>query len=158
MPEKMQGKLAVLTGGRDVLDQLAAHLGEPLFHYVERVEDVRLGRGVPGETWPAGRLFSPRAEVRWSAIGGSFRYTFSTEGGLPELDWELVDGNWTVRDREEFMLWGSKTVGGGVWVEIRIPRLLEYPVDGLSRDVAVVVGCRYIKEGVSRLVRLMEVK
>lgn len=87
--------------------------------------------------WPEGRVFDADREVRWERRGDG--YAVWVLGDLPaeESRFEPLSGEgWTsVSGRPDFYLWGqyheewSTREDEPTWVEVRIPRALQYPVD-----------------------------
>ena len=87
-----------------------------------------------------GSAFGEVAEVQWRKIGNVFRVVLVGEADLGHLPspgagaiWCLEDGQMerarrgNDRCRRPLLLWGSKRLGDGIWVEARIPRRLIYP-------------------------------
>lgn len=87
-----------------------------------------------------GSAFGEVAEVRWRKIGSVFRVIFVAEADVDHLPvrgagvtWRLEDGEierilrGNDRSERSILLWGSRLIENGAWVEARIPRALQYP-------------------------------
>lgn len=87
------------------------------------------------QRWPQGRAFGPLLEVRWQRVAGEFIVEVLTEQEIPPLP----EGAWQQASPEidgcyerQLLLWGERGAGASSsleWIEIRIPRVLTYPIE-----------------------------
>ncbi|MBM4428831.1 MAG: hypothetical protein FJ026_00600 [Chloroflexi bacterium] len=125
-----------------LLQQEFAPQKGPAWYLVRRPDEAPPPEDLSGaqtatllDSWWEGRVFSRRLEVRWRA-GGSYAVLLLTEEDkqVSVLDgFEPVPGQWTVVDRTDvrrhgLYLWGRYDDNLDAWVEVRIPRFLQYPV------------------------------
>lgn len=86
-----------------------------------------------------GSAFGEVAEVRWRKVGSVLRTVLVAEADLSRLPLHGVGSAWRLEDNdieralrgnsrpESILLWGSRRLPNGTWVEARIPRPLVYP-------------------------------
>jgi hypothetical protein len=122
--------------------------------------------------WDEGRVFSARREARWRKERGSYAlWLLAEEGNLPaDLDGlsavEVGSEGWQAVERtvptQGTYLWGQYKVQEEGWVEVRLPRLLRYPVGDERRveDAFVRVGHLDYQapNGAVQFMRLTEVR
>jgi hypothetical protein len=88
----------------------------------------------------SGSAFGEVAEVRWRKVGSVFRTVLIAEADFSRLPLQGVGTAWRLEDKDieralrgdsrpekSILLWGSRRLPNGNWVEARIPRLLVYP-------------------------------
>jgi len=108
------------------------------------------------DTWPAGRAFSSIAEVRWEQQApASFAVWLLAENlaevvqnKLAQFAMAPLATTWTVNAAvAPIYLWGQyrpelAALHENPWVEVRVPRLLDYPVDRnlCRKDAFVGIG------------------
>lgn len=128
------------------------HLMERLFpdsarccYIREKVEEIDFGRGRPPEVWKRGRLFSVKSELRWKMIGEEkFQTQFLCEGEFPpDHPFEITEEEWQVSEDKPILLWGERKEGRPYWVEVRVPRALEYPLEEPGQQ-AVIITVDYL--------------
>jgi hypothetical protein len=89
--------------------------------------------------WDEGQVFSAQLEARWRKQGAGYALWVLAEAGhrpdhLEGLD-ELVPeaGHWQAVDRTDLAqsvyLWGQYKPQSKGWIEVRVPKTLDYPVD-----------------------------
>jgi len=165
-------------------DQVAARLqdwfakDETVYLASFRSDDRRLDRlnldkaEVWVAEWDAGCVFSARCEVRWCREGEGYAvWLLVEEGNLPaDLGGlSLIDvgpGGWQAAEhtafRQSVYLWGQYKQQEKGWVEVRLPKLLVYPVDEARKveDPFVRVGHIDYRapNGAVQFVRLTEVQ
>ena len=98
--------------------------------------------------FPAGQAFGPNYEARWEAIApDAYHFEVLTEVGIEQTGLEYLtpsDLELTTSDVYTILLWGVLAstlppehalsgIPGPIWVETRIPRPLEYPVEPVHR-------------------------
>lgn len=130
-----------------------------LLERIEHIEFVTKAKataaGLFEQHWTSGRLFNADWELQWEKQGDAFRLRLLTEGELPD-GWQTAD--YEAGEETSVLLFGERkrdTDRG--WREARIPRWLEYPVDGMPQRVRLV-AIPYMKEGMVVRMRLKEVK
>lgn len=116
---------------------------------------------LPASLWSQGRVFGPRAEVRWWITGsGSYNILILSEAPLelPPNDWQdlLMEAGGIYN----LSLWGERKHNDPYWIETRIPRPLRYPLGEAEWQrhplPYVVVEARdYAQNGIVRLTRLV---
>ena len=150
----------------------AAVWPEPTYMYLERAPvawldeseiaaGVRLERLDPAADfaqYERGRVFCAERELRWERVDGSFRavmvgdaHPFAPFAPAPELDLSTAQ-----TETRRYFLWGLRiedsdlaVVGvqragrGEPYLEMRVPRVLRYPVPGAKRRTRLIV-CEYI--------------
>jgi len=145
----MTDRYGVIYTHKDItLDALQKLLCSELkWAYVSRLDEARMlpcATDLP-ELWPCGRAFGPKQEVRWQQTGEHYHVDVLTEtpnGFSADDGWmraaNMIDG---INERE-ILLWGElgeHSDSPEVWIEMRIPRPLYYPVDDLQRALLRVV-------------------
>jgi hypothetical protein len=135
---------------------------------LERLEEIRfmqMKKWTVGDFWPRGRAFGPELEVRWQEVKlGMYDLLV-----LSEKDENLKDG-WEQETHEvrttdaenhplKIYLWGThkKDRDKDVWIETRIPRKLEYPLDS-PKDFAYLEVAEYSQTGIVRFTRFQGLK
>ena len=116
----------------------------------ERQDGIRLApfdQGAEFRRYGRGHVFSDAFELRWEGSDAAFQAVYvGVDAGLPELTPAAVDLT-EARDIT-YDLWGERVsdptvVGQGpeaqVFAELRIPRLLTYPVSAEARRVRLRV-------------------
>jgi len=145
---------------------------EPTYMYLERApagwltaDDIadgvrleRLDRAADFAKYERGRVFCADCELRWERADAAFRAVlvgsaqpFAPFAPAPELDLSGAQA-----ETRKYFLWGLRiedsdlpVVGvtragrGEPYLEMRIPRVLRYPVAGAKRRTRLVV-CEYI--------------
>lgn len=161
---------ANLTDPKDAVQ--AAAWPEPTYMYLERapfswLDENEIADGVRLELldlnadfgrYEKGRVFCADRELRWERVDGDFRAVlvgggqpFGPFAPAPELD---LSGAQT--DTRRYFVWGLRiensdlpVVGvqragrGEPYLEMRVPRVLRYPVAGAKRRTRLIV-CEYI--------------
>ena len=115
---------------------------------------ARLGDGIKVAPYSSGRVFSRAFELRWEQDAGATRVVYLGEArDLPTLD-DRRQGTFEQVDERRYYLFGARlepadlaTMGitpderdAPYYAEVRIPRLLRYPVAAQARRAQVVVG------------------
>lgn len=130
-----------------------------------RIEDIAfnvLPNNHLSNFWTEGRAFGLKAEIRWQKVGPQ-EYNLIV---LSEKKRNLGDG-WTsqtyqVRVRKpgggplRVYLWGTWQPAMNGWGEVRIPRLLPYPItppDSSKRHRIYVTAAEYAQNGMVRFIR-----
>ncbi len=86
-------------------------------------------------SWSDGQIFDHEAELRWHRSKGAYSILLLTESNAMLGDFQPLAGSPYVvtdpsaNDTHGFLLWGT-TLDKGGWIETRIPRLLQYPMQG----------------------------
>jgi hypothetical protein len=109
--------------------------------------------------WERGRIFCKLFELRWEKMDGEFQLVYigppiELTGFEPASQQEIDLAN-TSSQSHSYFLWGSrlddkklKTVGASkepgaeIFVEMRVPRLLKYPVSDQAERVKLT-ACEY---------------
>jgi hypothetical protein len=132
------------------------------FGIIEKTEDIRfdtkeklLSSGTLAQPWTSGRIFCENFELRWNWEEGDFLIMCLTEKRLP-TGFEQIGEYETMNT--ELLLWGNRKGADEPWIEIRIPRPLEYPLDGDDIGIAKIVGDHYLKDGIIQFTRFRGVK
>jgi hypothetical protein len=148
-------------------DQIAEMFGKlfdkSAYALVRRVDDINFVSFDPGgvesllKDWAEGQVFNNKAELRWRLSGEVYSVLLMTEEEtLPPSFQPLTGSPYEVRDpsfKEDhgFLLWGTKLAQEN-WLETRIPRALQYPVQTSKKPR---LAYRLYQEGaVVRWVRL----
>ncbi len=170
-----------LAVGRPELDKLlhqvfsqgAFWLGtSPGWADLGRAQDVAAVVALPND-WPACRAFARKAEVRWErapVIPGNtpaetYRVWLLTEdAALPQPDWggsQLGDGWTVVAVAPAIRLWGQYKDAFDAWIEVRVPRRLNYPMASGRRWEGEFVTVSHLEyrapNSAVQFTRLMEV-
>ncbi len=134
----------VYTHEKMTLDALQNLVNTELkWAYVSRLDEARMvkcGSNLP-ERWPRGRAFGPKQEVRWRKVGDHYRVDVLSEStDVPSSDkgWERTAQDVDGLGKRTILLWGElgeDPDSPEEWIEVRIPRPLNYPVDDLQRPV-----------------------
>jgi hypothetical protein len=140
----------------------------PLRAELGRANDRAALTALPDD-WPAARVFTPAAEVRWerAPAGLGYRVWLLTEdptlrpavwsADRPAEQWRVGPAAPAIR------LWGQykETKEGGSWIEVRIPRRLDYPVPAANRRQDEFATLRHLEyrasNGAVQWTRLLEV-
>jgi hypothetical protein len=166
---------------RRLMTSLCGAPKDPIFLYNQAIDTVSLTRLEEGEPTlaPEGRAFGPEAEVRWQRCEDDDRD--NNEGDdqdetevytvlmLNETALNLGSG-WEVEtfevcdqlDDEQplvIYLMGVWQPDEQAWIEVRIPHLLDYPLDDpgqMARPVAPAV--EYSRDGIVRHIRFKGLK
>jgi len=109
--------------------------------------------------WDEGRFFCDKLEMRWRRLtDGQFSLLILTENeAYVPSNWELLSQSWHAIDhgaQNALRLWGKRQETVAQWVEVRIPRLLSYPVSASQPSVNVSWIEYRDEQGAPRLMRL----
>lgn len=147
---------------RGLLAKLFAH---GAFWLGTTAEHVEVGYGEAGPaiadllaTWGEGRAFDRQTEVRWAWQGkdeagaAHYRVWLLSEGidGAREelrqaLALQALGDGWRVAVGSQSMyLWGQYMNDLHGWVEVRVPRILHYPVSGAAVQEKSFAGVDYV--------------
>ena len=162
---------ARLTDLLPIISALAWH--DLSYMYLERIPEAwvseserydglrleRLDQRTPFNEWERGRLFCQDFELRWEKMDGAFQVVYvgappdDLPGFTPTDELDLSHADTRIRS---YYLWGrrvsdeqltavgaSKQPAAEVFIELRIPRHLHYPVSAAAQQVKVQV-CEYI--------------
>lgn len=113
--------------------------------------------GEPFEQWPHGRIFDEAAELKWEKEGNQFHVVYCGRFAPPA---SLIPENNGVSILQDcsYYLWGSRIKNAerlelglkpeeAVFAELRIPRILRYPVSPQAERVKLQVREFYNAEG-----------
>jgi hypothetical protein len=109
--------------------------------------------------WDEGRLFGEHLELRWRRLAdGQYTLLLLTERQqyVPQ-DWEWLTESWRPVEhcpKDALRLWGKRQEHMPKWVEVRIPRLLSYPVPDTQPSVRLSWIEYRDEQGTPRLMRL----
>lgn len=161
--------------GGELAAALAPFAGQLRYQYVESDATIDLGPFAEVDaTSLHGRVFGPVLEIRWQRTGATYDLLLLTETALPVPGpWQDLaqDGTLPQPDavdlEEQVLLWGTHVsqlkrphrLAGDTddaWVETRIPRALQYPVDAAPWVKARVAVYRY--RGRPILTRLVDLE
>lgn len=140
--------------------------------YVEeqaREDCVRLARldlGVDFDIWQAGRVFDARQELRWQTLDQQTHAVWCGTGPVPRGFTEQPHGGATVKE-QRYYLWGRRVKpetlrqlglqsrpGESVFMQLQIPRVLRYPLEGSREYARAVVREFYAVNGELAYARL----
>jgi len=111
----------------------------------------------PFEHWPHGRIFDETAELKWEKEGGQFHVvycgSFAPPAGMQPAVNEAIK-----HEDSSYYLWGSRIKNEdradlglqsdeAVFAELKIPRILRYPVSTKAERVKLKVREFYNAEG-----------
>jgi hypothetical protein len=88
--------------------------------------------------WSDGQIFDHEAELRWHQSKGAYSVLLLTENNNLFEDFHPLAGSPFVvtaqsfNDTHGFLLWGTTRNEEG-WIETRIPRLLQYPMQAKKK-------------------------
>ncbi len=110
-------------------------------------------------TWDEARFFCDAFELRWQRLAnGQFTLLLLTEAcKYVPSHWERWPERWHAVEHEghdALRLWGKRQASVPQWVEVRIPRLLSYPVPLSQESVSLRWIEYYDAQGTPRLSRL----
>ena len=98
------------------------------------------------DIWEKGRVFGETGEVKWRKIDEEYHAVYlgksPLEGILEKQNFndELEEPEEPEERERSYFLWGAKTKDkSDEWMELRIPRLLNYPVKGEKDRVKLKV-------------------
>jgi hypothetical protein len=105
---------------------------------LERVEQLSFERFDPNtdfKLWERGRIFTKDDEIKWLKRADGLHIVMISENNLPtdfhpfphDLH-QVSDGNGRRVDRRVY-LWGERVSNSQEWYELRIPEVLNYPLD-----------------------------
>ncbi len=138
-----------------VVDDLAEGLKFVLFESTSQAEIVAYRK--PDLRWLRGRAFGEDKEVRWQQQDESCDLHLLTESDENEMElegWdELVDLKLDEFEPTDILLWGTWNKDKGAWIETRIPRPLNYPLEDKPPHVQIS-ALNYKQGGVTVLTRL----
>lgn len=91
--------------------------------------------------WEKGWIFGKELELRWEKEGEEFHFRYiGGSRSLPVKDFKEINLFNAVERLRTYYLWGERTEERtDEWIDLRIPRLLNYPVSGDSHCKRVVV-------------------
>ncbi len=130
----------------------------------------RLSGGIDPANSTSGRVFTQSFELRWQEEGGEYHAVYlGEERQIPLLKKDEETLAWLEKRRKAktYYLFGEYLDGGKLehmrlkeepgssfYAEVRIPRLLSYPISGQARRVRLSV-CEYVERatGAVQLVR-----
>lgn len=129
------------------LDASARQNGVQLQHY---------GAGTCFDDWQRGRIFDAQQELKWEQQGGQFHAVYC--GVQPPVGWTVVSLHAERQQEQRYYLWGTpvKDIDRerlGVppdvpaFVELQIPRILQYPVATPQERVQVRICEWYTADG-----------
>jgi len=150
----------ILPGGEDTYLLLEK---EPVGRFLEEEPDKNLiflkgqGHEIDFFQWEKGRIFNYLYEISWRREYDGFRvvYTGNSESRPRVLSYAGPDLEKCTTAVRKYLLWGKRLsspaeIGihapGPVYLEVRIPRLLFYPVEGLGKSVDLLVKEFYCRE------------
>ena len=126
---------------------------------------------LPPVRWLVGRAFGPMVEIRWRLDGEQFEATALTENvALKPSGWK--DSPWmsrldsVTRLRDVLLVGLNSTAlppdhaaynarpGGGLWLDMQIPRPLTYPAPDPTAERVVLSCIDYLSRGLVVLTRL----
>lgn len=119
----------------------------------------------PFDQWPHGRIFDDTAELKWEKEGNQFHVVYCGSVALPVSLQQAA--NEAVKSTDFcYYLWGSRVKKDDlkdmelnpdeiVFAELRIPRLLRYPVSANAQRVKLKVREFYNAEGVLTFTRFL---
>lgn len=156
-PEEVVG---ILPGCEDTYLLLEK---EPVGRFLEEEPDKNLiflkgqGHEIDFFQWEKGRIFNYLYEISWRKEHDGFRvvYTGNSESRPRVLSYAGPDLEKCTIAARKYYLWGKRVcdpaeIGilapGPVYLEVRIPRLLFYPVEGLGKSVDLLVKEFYCRE------------
>lgn len=156
-PEEAVG---ILPGDEDTYLLLEK---EPVGRFLEEEPDKNLiflkgqGHEIDFFQWEKGRIFNNLYEISWRKEHGCFRvvYTGNPETAPRVLSYTGPDLEKCIPAVRKYLLWGERVYSpaeigihapGPVYLEVRIPRLLFYPVEGLGKTVDLLVKEFYCRE------------
>ena len=129
--------------------------GKQSYFVAQRVEKIEFGKGLPVGIWASGRIFGEESEVRWEKIGhDKFRILILSENPLDEF--KEMAKEYEVSGEMKLYLWGNRKPNTKHFIEIRIPKPLDYPVKGTG-NTAFIRAIPYIQKGVTVFLRFKEV-
>lgn len=116
--------------------------------------------GEPFDHWPHGRIFDDTAELKWEKEGNQFHVVYCGHLNPPANLQQYASEPATCHD-SSYYLWGSRVKkedleemgiltikpDESVFAELRIPRLLRYPVSANAQRVKLKVREFYNAEG-----------
>ncbi len=122
----------------------------------ENVCCVKFVQGIPaaGELFESGRSFSESLEIRWRKLNDEFRLVALSEDVETLNGLDVSGQNYKVQDRS-LLLWGEYNPNLGKFIEVRIPKFLEYPVKSLGdTGKRLSISARqYLEDGVIQFTR-----
>jgi len=155
----------------ELVELLREQPGAPAWRLQEQTDalefeqaDVSWLEDLPAGLWPQGRVFGPRAEVRWWMTNdGGFEVLVVSESRLELPGKEWHEQQMEVSDEYQLYLWGERKPSDAFWIETRIPRPLHHPVDEQEWQrqpllYVVAVARDYAENGIVRLTRLVRLK
>lgn len=112
----------------------------------------------------SGRVFGEDTEIRWRRDGNEFVVVIISEREKISPGSEFIGledmediSEYAAKDNSYF-LWGEHLQDRkGKWYEGRIPRILEYPVDGTPEHVKLKV-VEYQKDGLTQFIRFVKLE
>lgn len=145
--------------------------GSPAWRLQEQTDSLEFQQAdttwleeLPVGLWSEGRVFGPRAEVRWwTADDGGFEVLVVSEVELRLSGEEWSEQQMEVSDQYHLYLWGERKPGDDYWIETRIPRPLHHPVDEQEWQkqplpYVAAVARDYAENGIVRLTRLVRLE
>lgn len=105
------------------------------------IQLTRCGAGLEPGAYQKGRIFSPRGELRWEYRRGKYHLVYAGQEGTAPGGLQGAGVSWETSGPEGYYLWGklireedlaAMGLGGGppLYLELIIPRVLAYPVNG----------------------------
>lgn len=153
----MNGWCKSLEGNYDKVIEIANKVfnGKESYFIAQRVEKIEFGKGLPVGIWASGRIFGQESEIRWEKIGeNKFRILILSENLLDEFKEGAVE--YDVSEGMKLYLWGNKKPNTKHFIEVRIPKPLNYPVKGTG-NTAFIKALPYRQKGVTIFLRFKEV-
>ena len=110
----------------------------------------------PFDAWQRGRIFDPRQELKWEYCQQRFHVVYC--GYQPPKGWTLVPLHAVRQQAQSYYLWGTRVQDTEhmrlglapdipTFVELQIPRILQYPVITQRAHVRVHVYEFYAADG-----------
>lgn len=159
------GELVGFIATKEIEDEttlcnfLKSKMPSDVFTIQENIRSIEFIKGVPvaSNLLEKGRSFSKDIEIRWLKVNGGFHLVaFSEDSKLLE-GLELSDESYLAK-AVSYFLWGEYKPDLKTFIEVRIPRPINYPVSaGREKGRLRIIAYNYLKDEIIQFTRYRNV-
>ncbi|HIE30405.1 TPA: hypothetical protein EYP66_24355 [Candidatus Poribacteria bacterium] len=127
----------------------------------QNIEQIEFIAGIPNAEclFEKGRAFNEKIEVRWKKRDDGFHLVALSEDKSLLQNLQLADEKWAI-ERTRLLLWGEYNAAVGQFIEVRIPRVLEYPKPQRVKigDRLQILAYNYLQKDIIQFTRYRKVR
>ena len=156
----------IATKSVDTRAQLLEILNSNSLNFIihENIESIEFIKVIPilADIKEKGRSFSENIEIQWQKLDGKFQIVAFSENSVYLSKFDISEKSFDV-ECVSYMLWGRYKPkidhGKNIFIEVRIPKCLEYPIPATKEDEGLCIKAyHYIEDGVVHFTRYLNVR